>query len=507
MDAARTSRLARTTSRTRVPSSTAGQRGRVWIVDDSKLEIERASRLLSGAHEIESFLEGTLMVERLAAGPAPDVVLLDWQMPGLSGLELCRFLREQYDEVTLPILMLTARGAREDFAEGLAAGANDYVAKPYDDAELRARVATLVRVRRQADETRESEAWLRTILASVGEGVVATNADGRVVFLNPVAEALTGVTQEAALGASVDDVFPFLAQPVGPAVLHRDGHPVRIEHSASPIRAPNGTPDGTPGGASVDTAAAAAAAAVVGTVYVLRDVTARMQHELDERARADFEEKLIGIVSHDLRNPLQAILLGARALLGREEIDARTATSVLRIQRSADRATRLVSDVLDFTQARVGSGIPMHRQRVNLHDVAAQVVDEIQAAHPQSEIVHEARGAAVGSFDPDRVAQVVVNLLSNALKYGAEARPVLLRTRGEEGFVVIEVANEGAAIDDNIVRHMFEPMRRGVDGDRASRSVGLGLYIVKHIVDAHGGSIACRSRANEGTTFTVRLPR
>lgn len=465
----------------------AAPRTRIWIVDDSKLEIERATHVLAVDYELESFSEGALMLERLGAEQLPSVVLLDWQMPGLSGVELCRFLREQYDEVTLPILMLTGRGAREDFAEGLAAGANDYVAKPYDDAELRARVRTLVRIHRQAEETRERELWLRATLSSLGEGVIATDVDGRIVVMNPVAETLTGVQQHQALARPFAEVCRIVEDATGCTLVKSDGSNIAIERTKSPI---------------------GSGREALGTVYVLRDVTERKRHETEARARGDFEEKLIGIVSHDLRNPLQAILLGTSALLGHEALDARTMKSVLRIQRSADRATRLVSDVLDFTQARLGSGIPINRKAGNLHELAAQVADEVLAAHPQREIVLEATGGADGSWDSDRMAQVLSNLLSNALKYGGQGKPVTLRTRGEAAHVVVEVHNEGDVIAADVVPHMFEPMKRGIDAnDHTARSVGLGLYIVKHIVDTHLGNIEVRSTADAGTTFSIRLPR
>ena len=122
-----------------------GERARVWVVDDSQLEAERACRLLGRLYDADTFVEGAALLERLSDGDLPDLILLDWQMPGVSGLEVCQFLRERYDEVTLPILMLTARGAKKDFTEGLSAGANDYVAKPYDDAELLARVKAVLR--------------------------------------------------------------------------------------------------------------------------------------------------------------------------------------------------------------------------------------------------------------------------------------------------------------------------------------------------------------------------
>ena len=114
----------------------AALEGRVWVVDDSPMQTERAGRLLSAHYDIETFLEGGSLLERLSDGELPDLILLDWQMPGVSGLDVCVFLRERYDEVTLPILMLTARGSKTDFAEGVLAGANDYVPKPFRFASV-----------------------------------------------------------------------------------------------------------------------------------------------------------------------------------------------------------------------------------------------------------------------------------------------------------------------------------------------------------------------------------
>jgi signal transduction histidine kinase len=131
----------------RPPPSSAKQaeRGLVWIVDDSPLETEFAKRVLAEQHEVRTFGDGPTVLEQLASGDKPDVLVLDWHMPEMSGLEMCRFLRENYDEVSLPILVLTATGGQDDLLEGLAAGANDFVIKEFDPAELLARVGTLVR--------------------------------------------------------------------------------------------------------------------------------------------------------------------------------------------------------------------------------------------------------------------------------------------------------------------------------------------------------------------------
>ena len=131
------------------PRSPSGKEphGSIWLVEDSSLEAELACRALAG-FEIEVFHDGPSMLERMATHGGPEVLLLDGQLPGMSGLEVCRFLRASVDEVTLPILMLTVQGNKADIVEALSAGANDYLTKPYDAAELVARVGGLSRTRR-----------------------------------------------------------------------------------------------------------------------------------------------------------------------------------------------------------------------------------------------------------------------------------------------------------------------------------------------------------------------
>ncbi|NRD55358.1 PAS domain-containing sensor histidine kinase [Corallococcus exiguus] len=224
--------------------------------------------------------------------------------------------------------------------------------------------------------------------------------------------------------------------------------------------------------------------------------------------RVDFEQQLIGIVSHDLRTPLNAIHLTVSAMARRDELDARTAQSVLRIQSAVHRAVRLVSDLLDFTQARLGTGIPIAPRASNLHQVARQVLDQVDAAHPGRTLRVQERGDATGEWDSERIAQVVQNLVTNAIKYSPEASPVQVTTRGEDGWVCLSVHNQGTPIPQEKLPGIFEPLQRATsEVGSTGRSVGLGLYIVKQLVDAHGGTVDVASTPREGTTFTVRLPR
>jgi PAS domain S-box-containing protein len=225
------------------------------------------------------------------------------------------------------------------------------------------------------------------------------------------------------------------------------------------------------------------------------------------RAR-QFEQQLIGIVSHDLRNPLSAILLGAEGVLRREELEEQVRLLLLRMRSSAERALRMTRDLLDFTQARLGTGLGIERRPMDLCELVAQLADEVGASFPERQVDVETQGDCRGEWDPDRMAQLLTNLLTNALKYSPEDTPVRVITRAEGDALVLQVHNRGEPIPPNKLPVLFEPLQRATaEVDRTGRSVGLGLYIVDQVVRAHGGRVDVTSSEAAGTTFTVRLPR
>jgi PAS domain S-box-containing protein len=223
--------------------------------------------------------------------------------------------------------------------------------------------------------------------------------------------------------------------------------------------------------------------------------------------RAEFDKQLIGIVSHDLRNPLNAIGIATSLLLERGQLDEQGVRVVKRIMSSSDRAVRLIQDFLDFTQARVMGRIPVSPRRANIRELARQVFDEVLLTQPSRKgtIVHE--GEEDGTWDPDRVAQVIGNLLGNAFQHSPPESVVRLTTRGEHEGVTIDVHNEGTPISPDDLARLFAPFERGTDASASGRSIGLGLYISRQIIEAHGGRIEVRSVEGEGTRFTVWLPR
>ncbi|MDY7230170.1 GAF domain-containing protein [Hyalangium rubrum] len=232
----------------------------------------------------------------------------------------------------------------------------------------------------------------------------------------------------------------------------------------------------------------------------------RDQEEL--RSRAEFEQQLIGIVSHDLRNPLGAITMAAGLLEASPGLTERQLKAARRIASSCERATGLIRDFLDFTQARLGTGIPLRRRPMDLHEVTQHVVDEVQQAHPTRQVHFEASGDGHGEWDPDRISQVLTNLVGNALAYSAPGTPVQVRTAGGPEGALLEVHNHGMPIAPELLPRLFEPLTRGAPTEgTSSRSIGLGLYIVREIIRGHGGRVEVRSSVERGTTFTVLLPR
>jgi phosphoserine phosphatase RsbU/P len=220
--------------------------------------------------------------------------------------------------------------------------------------------------------------------------------------------------------------------------------------------------------------------------------------------RAVFAEQMMGIVSHDLRNPLPTIHMTA-ILLGMTELSEQQREALKRLDRSVKRAERLIRDLLGFTQARFGGSVAVKPEIVDLHEVVAEALQELSAAFPERRIVHERSGAGTCKADIDRIAQALGNLVANAANYGKPDEPIRVRTDGSGQEFLLSVHNEGEPIGEGLRNTLFEPMVRGAAA--GTKGVGLGLFIVREVAKAHGGSVALASSAGEGTTFTLRIPK
>jgi sigma-B regulation protein RsbU (phosphoserine phosphatase) len=241
-------------------------------------------------------------------------------------------------------------------------------------------------------------------------------------------------------------------------------------------------------------------------VGVLSDTTESTRERARAHDRALFAEQMVGIVSHDLRNPLSAILMGAK-LLAHGETSENKLRVLGHVNSSAQRAQRLIEELLDFTLVRVGRGLAVAPQSLDLHSLAARIVDELALAFPDRTIVHRAEGSGNCIADPDRVAQLLGNLVGNAMTYGEPGGIVTVTSILAETTASVCVHNWGEPIAPETQASIFEPMVRGEAAGTTARSVGLGLFIVRAIARAHGGDVRVESSRAAGTTFTFSFPR
>jgi PAS domain S-box-containing protein len=368
--------------------------------------------------------------------------------------------------------------------------------------------------RAEAERLRDSLATERTLLGAVLDqlpvGVTLAEPTGRLIRGNTAFESIWGhpvlpsedIPGYAAYQGYHPDGRPYLAEewPLARSLLHGEtvlrepvklvhpsGEERRIELSSTPVLTAEGR--------------------LLAAVVVSTDVTAHHRLQAALRREADVREKLLGIVSHDLRNPLQAISTSGMLLLRAEPVTPSQEKKVTRILTSVRRMDHLIRDLLDFARLQQGGTMPIQRRHMSLEDACRPVIDELLAAHPGRQILFEPRGSVVGEWDVERMAQLVGNLVTNALKHGVAESPIHVRADGEGPDVTLEVANQGSPIPPELLPRIFEPFTRASTGGDALKGVGLGLFIVHEIVSAHAGRISVHSSAESGTVFRVVLPR
>ena len=221
------------------------------------------------------------------------------------------------------------------------------------------------------------------------------------------------------------------------------------------------------------------------------------------------KDLFLGVLGHDLRNPLGAMMMSATVMMAKEGPEWVHAKTASRILSSGARMNGLISDLLDFTRSRLGGGIPITRSSIDLEETCRAVCDEISAYRPDCVVRFEAAGQLRGSWDGDRVAQALSNLLGNACQHGTRGEPVVVRVLGGGDEVVVSVSSQGPVIPERSLRDIFDPFRqldpKAITATEHS-SIGLGLYIVQAIATAHQGTVDATSTV-AGTTFSLRLPR
>ena len=396
-------------------------------------------------------------------------------------------------------------GSRVAIALGaatLSAEEDTYIAYVMDVTARKRTEAALHKVARERDETL---ALLDTFLASAPEGFAVVDRELRYLRINETLAALNGRPVSEHLGRRIREVlpgFPELEQMVqqvmdsGEPVLRlasqvtgpASGQVLHLLSNFLPLRDSLGRVFG------------------VGAIVLNITDQARALEELHEYSA--FRERLMAILGHDLRQPLSLIMMTVETWLKYEELPEGLLRAAQRVARAASRMGRMIADILDLTRIRQGTSLPISPRPGELAAICRGVVDEISMTRPNRQIELVTHGSCEGQWDPDRLAQVVSNLVTNALDYSPPDTPVFVEVEGMEDRVRMQVRNQGPPIPPELLPILFDPFRRGRHEARGSTSqgLGLGLHIAREVVRAHGGDISVRSEPAQGTVVTLWLP-
>ena len=533
---------------------------RILVVEDEGIVAEEIrSRLKRLRYEVAAVASSGEEAIKKAEETRPDLVLMDIRLRGgMDGVEAAEEIRARFD---IPVIYVTAYADEATLRRAKTTEPYGYILKPFEDKELRTSIEVALYKHNIERRLRESERWLATTLRSIGDAVITTSAKGRVLFMNPVAEALTGWKDKEALGKQLTEVFNIVSEkthevaenPVEKVIregivvdlkshilIARDGRKIPIDDSAAPIRDDKGK--------------------ITGVVLVFYDVTERkraeaeltkyrqqleelveertadlrktdelLEQEIIERKQAEktlrelyeqerelyrqLEEEMerrvefIRALAHELKTPLTPVVMSSQVLASaaKDETLLRLASN---ISRGASNLNSRIDELLDLARSEIGM-LQLKPEQVDVLQLLQEVVEYV-APMPSS------RGQSLTSklpaslplvwCDQGRLRQSVLNLLSNAFKFTPAGGRITLRAKQEDASLVVEVKDTGPGIAEEEQQRIFNPYHR-LESDRERLSgLGLGLALCKTLVELHGGRIWVKSRAGRGSTFGFSLP-
>jgi PAS domain S-box-containing protein len=499
-----------------VAEASTGRPRVVWVDDNTDMR-EYVTRLLNDRYDVHAVSDG---MEALAAirDRTPDLVLADVMMPRLDGFELLHALRADDATRNVPVILMSARAGEEARLEGLRAGADDYLVKPFNSRDLQARVDVAISLaterRQSADALRALEGRRRATFETAAVGIAETALDGRLTEVNAEFCRITGYTRDELLQMSIADLthpddlqrdleHQSMAQTgeiqmysLDQRYLRRDRNTIWVRLDNSVVRDREHQP--------------------LYGITVVQDITDRKTaaaalEKSEERLRdADRrKDEFLATLAHELRNPLAPIRNVVGALqLSDGGVDLRKSYAI--IERQVAHLVRLVDDLLDVSRISLGR-IQLRRERVDLGEVVRIAVETsaplIEEARHELTVVLPDAPVTIDT-DPVRLAQIIANLLNNSAKYTEEGGAIGLTVSHLPGEVEIAVRDTGVGIGADMLQRVFEAFAQvESSAPRARGGLGIGLTLVRTLVGLLGGSVEARSEGiGRGSEFLVRLP-
>ncbi|HTB66746.1 MAG TPA: response regulator [Steroidobacteraceae bacterium] len=497
------------------PTAIFPDRQKILVVDDNAASLYATSRILrAAAFEVIEAENGT---DALALAPSVDLIILDINLPDIDGLEVCRKLRARSDASYLPIVHLSATFVTSiDKQQGLSAGADSYLTHPADPAVLVATVRALLFARKSDANRRTADSRFRAVFELASSGIALLDAKLQCIDVNPAFCALAGLSRTEIIGR---DIYSFVSANSLEACRHIDATLRAEGHWDGTLRVKRGN------GQQAEVEWRIVAESSDGTrIAIATDVTERRRAEAEresllagERAARQEAERLnrvkdefLATLSHELRNPLSAILGWVTVLQRTPGITPEFVKGLDVIERNSRLQTHLISDLLDYAGMRFG--------KMNLDIIATHPAIALQSAHAVVAPLAAAKKVALkwNVADPDarvmgddaRLQQIVWNLVSNAIKFTPAGGSVIVDAHARGNQYEISVTDTGRGISAQFLPHLFDRFSQQDSSlNKSFAGLGIGLTIVKHLVEVHGGTIEAQSLGEgQGARFTVFLP-
>ncbi|MFW2367045.1 MAG: response regulator [Desulforhopalus sp.] len=475
------------------------EKAKILVVDDES-RIRDACQLVLGEQGLEVAVasDGEQGVEMIQKEHF-DVILVDLMMPGLSGLEVLSFVKEKHPHTV--VIVITGYATLEHSIEAMKKGAFDFIPKPFTPDQLRTVVAKAIKYNRALQDIADTNSRLKTLVNSLIDGVLALDRDRRVVLANPAFLHMIGYHGESVIGRSIDElpVGDTLRSMVVEALLMGadaytelaeelswgEGSSKRIFRAKCiPFRSRTGVN--------------------VGTITVLNDITALK--ELDQ-LKSDF----VSLVCHEVRSPMNSLMMQIQVLLDglAGDVSDKQREILTRASGNMGGLSDMVSELLDLS--RIESGlITSEKEQLDIEHMLHEQVDfhTPGAAEQDSTISLQIEAGLPLVFANKRgMEEVLTNLITNAIKYSPKGSSIGVESWIENGYLSTAVKDNGYGIPAEDLERIFDRFYRVKDENtRTQQGTGLGLSLVKSIVETHHGMVKVSSTIGEGTTFTFLLP-
>jgi PAS domain S-box-containing protein len=494
--------------------SAAASRPRVLVADDNADMRQYVARLLEGSYRVTEVCDGEAALHAASEDP-PDLILTDVMMPRLDGFALIERLRADPRTRDVPIVMLSARAGEESRVEGLHAGADDYLVKPFGARELLARVSgnlKMARLRRETSEAlRFTHDRFETLIEGAPLGVYLVDADLRIVQVNPKARPAFGDIEDL-IGADFAEVMHILwPRAYADEIVERFRHTLE---TGEPFYVAERSEERLDRGVTEyyewQIHRIGLRDRRHGVVCYFSDIS---RHVLQRRALAESDRRkneFMAVLAHELRNPL-APLRSALQVMKLAPWDRRVVEDArLMMERQVALLVRLIDDLMDMSRINRGK-VVLRREPMDIADavrLAAETSRPEMEARGQAFVVEAPEARLPVHADLSRLAQIFANLLNNAAKYSEPGGRVTLAVSREGGEAVVRIRDTGIGIPAAMLPRVFDLFTQ-VDRslEKAQGGLGIGLSLVKGFVEMHGGTIEAASDGEgTGSEFTVRLP-